>query len=214
LPDFKLERSLGGIVAGIDEAGRGPLAGPVVAAAVILGNGEGPARRLPPLLRHWLDDSKRVPPVRRQMLYEALLDAAQANRICYGLGAASVGEIDRFNILAATHLAMARALAALRLVPDIALVDGNRAPPLPCRVETIVGGDGLSLSIAAASILAKVTRDRLMQRLASRFPGFGWEHNMGYGTDEHRAALERLGPTRHHRHSFAPLRPVQGELSL
>ena len=121
-----------------------------------------------------------------------------------GIGAASVAEIDRINILRATLTAMCRAVAALGIAPAIALVDGNVPPPLPCPVETVIGGDGLSLSIAAASVIAKVTRDRLMRRLALRYGGYGWDHNVGYGTEEHRAALLALGVTPHHRRSFAP----------
>ncbi|MBT5416013.1 MAG: ribonuclease HII [Rhodospirillaceae bacterium] len=195
MPDLALERGLPGPVAGIDEAGRGPLAGPVVAAAVIL-----PDRGLPDSLMNRLDDSKKLAPALREELFAEL-----TGRVEIGLGAASVGEIDRLNILQATMLAMARALAHLPRRPTTALVDGNRAPVLPCRVQTVVGGDGLSLSIAAASIAAKVTRDRLMRRLARRHPGFGWERNAGYGTTEHRAALVRAGPTKHHRRSFAPI---------
>lgn len=220
MPDFAFERRLSGLVCGIDEAGRGPLAGPVLAAAVILlpegrppGRGPG-VRRLPKLLRQGLDDSKRVPPEKREELYVALTRAAREGLVRFAAAAASVAEIDRLNILAATHLAMSRAVAALGVVPDVALVDGDRAPVLPCPVETVVGGDGLSLSIAAASIVAKVTRDRLMARLAARYPGYRWEQNMGYGTPEHLQALFLLGATCHHRQSFAPVRFIQGELSL
>lgn len=195
MPDLLLERGLAGPVAGIDEAGRGPLAGPVVAAAVIL-----PPRGLPKALVRGLDDSKKLPAARRRELFALLVDQAEI-----GIGSASVGEIDRINILQATMLAMARALARLPARPAAALVDGNRAPTLPCAVRTVIGGDGLSLSIAAASIVAKVTRDRLMTLLSQRHPGFGWERNAGYGTAEHRAALIRIGPTRHHRRSFAPV---------
>ena len=214
MPDLRLERRARRIVCGIDEAGRGPLAGPVVAAAVILGDGRGQTRGLPRLLIDGLDDSKRVAPERRVVLAAALVEAARVRLVRFGIAAASAAEIDRLNILAATELAMARALHALGVTPDLALVDGYRAPPLSCPVETVVGGDGLSLSIAAASILAKVARDRLMVRLAARHPGYGWEHNMGYGTAAHRDALFRLGPTPHHRHSFAPVRLRQGALTL
>lgn len=193
MPDLSHERRLGGIVAGIDEAGRGPLAGPVVAAAVVL-----PAV-LPAGLADSLDDSKKLSARRRDALYDLVTGCA-----AFGIGFAEVEEIDRLNILQATFLAMRRALDGVGPV-DWALVDGNRKPKLACRIECLVGGDGLSLSIAAASILAKVTRDRLMLRLAEEFPGYGWDHNMGYGTAEHRAALVRLGPTPHHRRSFAPV---------
>ncbi len=198
MPDFTLERAAGGPVAGIDEAGRGPWAGPVVAAAVIL----DPAT-LPHLLAVGLDDSKTLPPARRRELYRGLLECAEI-----GIGAASVREIEEDNVLGATLTAMGRALTALPRRPTVALVDGNRAPDLPCRVETVVGGDSLSMSIAAASIVAKVTRDRIMARLSSRYPGFAWERNAGYGTAEHRRALERHGPTPHHRRGFAPIRAM------
>src|SRR6202030_846874 len=123
-----------------------------------------------------------------------------------GVGAASVGEIDRINILRASLRAMARAVAALGLTPDIALVDGNVAPPLSCPVKTVVKGDALSFSIAAASVVAKVTRDRIMHCLAGRYPGYGWESNVGYSTPEHGAAIRALGVTPHHRRSFEPVR--------
>ena len=201
MPDFALERAAGGIVAGIDEAGRGPWAGPVVAAAVIL----DPAT-LPSSLTGGIDDSKALSPARRRDLYRGLLDRAEI-----GVGAASVREIEEDNILGATLIAMARALAALPRRPSAALVDGNRAPDIPCRVETVVRGDSRSLSIAAASIVAKVTRDGIMARLSARYPEFAWERNAGYGTAEHRRALERHGPTPHHRRSFAPIRALLGD---
>ncbi len=195
-----MERAAGGVVAGVDEAGRGPWAGPVVAAAVIL----DPAT-LPDVLRHGLDDSKRLTAARRADLFASLSDHARI-----GVGRAEVAEIDTLNILQAALLAMSRAVAALGTVPDIALVDGNRAPSLPCPVRCVVKGDAASLSIAAASIVAKVTRDRCMGELARDFPGYGWDRNAGYGTAEHRAALERLGVTPHHRVSFAPVRKILG----
>ena len=198
MPDYRLERQLGGLVCGIDEVGRGPWAGPVVAAAVVL----DPAR-LPRALRAEIDDSKRVPADRRQLIALALRNHARI-----GIGAASVDEIDRINVLRATYLAMRRALARLPCRPDAALVDGDRAPPLDCRVVTVVGGDGRSLSIAAASIVAKVVRDGMMHRLAARYPGYGWDTNVGYGTEGHRDGLARLGPTRHHRRSFAPIQQL------
>ena len=196
MPDFSLEEAAGGVVAGIDEAGRGPWAGPVVAAAVILERGAIPAG---------VDDSKVLSRKRRETLYDVLLGAARV-----GVGSAGVDEIDSLNILAASLLAMQRAVADLGAVPDLALVDGNRAPRLPCPVRCVVKGDALSLSIAAASIVAKVTRDRLMADLAVSWPGYGWERNAGYGTREHRAALERLGVTPEHRRSFAPIIKILG----
>ncbi len=198
MPDFALERAAGGPVAGIDEAGRGPWAGPVVAAAVIL----DPAT-LPRFLAAGLDDSKTLSPARRRELYRGLMECAEI-----GIGAASVREIEERNILGATLTAMGRALAALPRRPSAALVDGNRAPDVPCRVETVVRGDSRSMSIAAASIVAKVTRDGIMARLSARYPGFAWERNAGYGTAEHRRALERHGPTPHHRRCFSPIRAM------
>jgi ribonuclease HII len=196
MPDFALEMSCKGVVCGVDEAGRGPLAGPVVAAAVILDR-----RRLPRALRYGLDDSKRLSREAREE-FAALLERSGA---AIGVGAASVIEIDRRNILQATLAAMGRAVAALGVLPQTALVDGTVPPPLACAVRTVVGGDGLSLSIAAASVIAKVTRDRLMQRLAQRYDGYGWMTNVGYGTAEHQRAIEALGLTPHHRRSFAPV---------
>ena len=194
MPDLSLEAAVRGLVAGIDEAGRGPWAGPVVAAAVILDR-----RAIP----EGVADSKRLSPARREALYAQLETSARI-----GVGAASVAEIDTLNVLGATLLAMRRALMRLRVVPALALIDGDRAPALPCAARTVVRGDSRSLSIAAASIVAKVTRDRLMARLAQAHPGFGWERNRGYGTPEHRAALIRLGLTPHHRRSFAPIREL------
>jgi ribonuclease HII len=210
MPDFAFERGCRGIVCGIDEAGRGPLAGPVVAAAVILER-----QRFPVMLRRELDDSKLLAPQRRADCYRALWRCAWRGAARIGVGAASVREIDSLNILRASLLAMARAVAALSLDPDTALVDGCIAPPVACAVQTIVKGDAQSFSIAAASVIAKVTRDRLMRALAPRYPGYGWETNVGYATAEHGRALRRLGPTPHHRRSFAPVRLAAGpELPL
>ncbi len=202
MPDFAAERALGsplgGPVAGVDEAGRGPLAGPVVAAAVCF-----PGLDLPPAVRSLIDDSKKLSAAGREAAYSAILEAGTV-----GMGEAGVAEIDRLNILQATLLAMQRAVAALAAPPAAVLVDGNRAPDLPCPAHPMVGGDGRSLSIAAASIVAKVTRDRIMTRLAAEYPGYGWERNAGYGVAAHRAALAALGPTPHHRRSFAPVRDM------
>ena len=194
MPNFAREAALGGLVCGIDEVGRGPLAGPVVAAAVILDRA-----KMPRSLRKCIDDSKKLTAEEREEYAVALRSCAMI-----ALGAAAVGEIDRINILRASLLAMRRAVAALPTQPTVALVDGNQAPTLPCPVHTVVGGDGLSLSIAAASIVAKVARDRLMHQLAPRYEGYGWETNVGYATAEHRAAIVRLGLTPHHRLSFQP----------
>jgi ribonuclease HII len=200
MPGFAHERKIGGIVAGIDEAGRGPLAGPVVAACVVLDLGRTTRK-----LSRALDDSKRLTREERETAFEKLLAARADGIAAIGVGAASVTEIDRINILQATFLAMRRAVARLPMRPDHALIDGDRIPPqLPCAATALVGGDGLSLSIAAASIVAKVVRDRAMTRLAARYPQFGWTTNVGYGTGEHTQALARSGPSRHHRLSFAP----------
>jgi ribonuclease HII len=195
MPDLVLERAAGGIVAGVDEAGRGPLAGPVVAAAAVIDEA-----RLAHTLSIRIDDSKKLKPAARLEVFAALAGCARI-----AVGAASVAEIDRLNILGATMLAMRRAVLSLGVLPDLVLIDGNRTPELPCPAQAIVGGDGRCLSIAAASIAAKVVRDRIMASLAARHPGFGWERNAGYGTAAHRAALARLGPTPHHRRSFAPV---------
>ena len=197
-PDLSLEDAAGGRVAGVDEAGRGPWAGPVVAAAVMFAAG-GP----PPALRATIDDSKRCAAPRRAALHAEILACADA-----AVGIASVAEIDSMNILGATLLAMRRAIVGLGAAPDLVLVDGNRTPRLPCPARAVVGGDRRSLSIAAASIVAKVTRDRLMARLAVDHPGYGWERNAGYGTAAHRAGLARLGPSPQHRRSFRPIRAL------
>jgi ribonuclease HII len=210
MPDFAHERGCRGVVCGIDEAGRGPLAGPVVAAAVILER-----QRFPRMLREVLDDSKLLAAERREQCYRSLLRCAGRGAARIGVGAASVREIDDLNILRASLLAMARAVAALSVEPDIALVDGTIAPPIGCAVRTIVKGDAQSFSIAAASVVAKVTRDRIMRALARRYPRYGWATNVGYATAEHGSALQQHGPTPHHRRSFAPVRRAAGaELPL
>lgn len=181
------------LIAGVDEAGRGPLAGPVVAAAVVLPQ----AVAIP-----GLDDSKKLAARRREALYEALVASPG---VSWGIGIIGAEEIDRLNILQATRQAMETALAALDPPPDIALLDGLPFREFAFRSRAIVGGDARSLSIAAASIIAKVTRDRLMRRLHGEFPGYGFDRNKGYGTAEHLDALRRLGPCPLHRRSFAPV---------
>ncbi len=181
-----------GSVAGVDEAGRGPWAGPVVAAAVILDR-----RQVPP----GLNDSKKLSEAARERLYAPIIAGAR-----HGIGMASVVEIDSLNIHWATMLAMERAVAALGCVPDHVLVDGNRLPRWAYRATAIIKGDALSLSIAAASIIAKVTRDRLMAVLDTECPGYGWARNKGYGTADHARGLAALGVTAHHRRSYAPVR--------
>ena len=194
MPNLSYERKAGGIVAGIDEAGRGPWAGPVVAGAVILCE-----KKIP----RGIDDSKKLTLADREFLYDKI-----TTRCHWGVGIASVEEIDTHNILQATKLAMVRAFEALGLMPDAALVDGNQPPALPCKVHALIGGDGLSLSIGAASIIAKVTRDRMMCELARAHPGYGWERNAGYGTAQHQKALASLGLTIHHRRSYAPIKAL------
>src|ERR1700759_2916159 len=197
MPHFIYEsrylKTMAGPVCGVDEAGRGPLAGPVVAAAVIFQKG-----RIP----RGLNDSKQLREEDREALFPRIMEMA----IAVGVGEASVGEIDLVNIRQATHLAMARAVRALSVAAQFALVDGNDAPALPCKCETLVKGDGRSVSIAAASIIAKVTRDRLMARLHDEHPGYNWKRNKGYGTPEHYDGLRLHGVTIHHRRSFGPIR--------
>ena len=199
MPDLALESQHAGRVAGVDEVGRGPLAGPVVAAAVVFPRG------VPDSLAALIDDSKRLSPAAREAACAALLASSVAE---IAVAAASVAEIERLNILAASLLAMRRAVLRLPTAPDFALVDGNRPPALACPVRCVVGGDALCLSIAAASIVAKVVRDRAMARLHLRYPGYGWASNAGYGTLAHRAALRRLGPTAHHRRTFGTVRAL------
>jgi ribonuclease HII len=190
-PTFDLENDFDGLVAGVDEAGRGPWAGPVVASAVILNQSCTPAG---------LRDSKTLTEKRRRELSAALWKCARI-----GVGVATVEEIDTMNILQASLLAMARAVADLPVRPSVALVDGNIKPKLRCPAYTVVKGDMKSMSIAAASIIAKTTRDRMMRELARDFPEYAWERNKGYGAPAHREALNSFGVTPHHRRSFAPI---------
>ena len=201
-PHFRQERALlrAGLwpVAGVDEAGRGPLAGPVSAAAVILD---------PKKLPRGIDDSKKLSSSARTDFFDLIC----ARALAIGVGLASVEEIDRLNIRNATFLAMRRALEALAIPPAHALIDGNASPrDLFCPATTIVKGDAISLSISAASIIAKVTRDRLMERLHEAYPLYGFADHMGYGVPAHLAALRAHGPCPFHRRSFAPVRAAQG----
>ncbi len=197
MPDFAYEEKLAergfARVAGVDEAGRGPLAGPVAAAAVIL-----PRSFSCPLL----NDSKKLSRKRREELYAEITGSSL---VIWSVAVVEPGEIDEFNILRATHRAMALALSGLSEQPDIALVDGLPVKGLPVGHESLVKGDGLSLSIAAASVIAKVTRDRIMARIDEEFPEYGFIRNQGYGTREHLEALRKHGPCRHHRRSFQPV---------
>ncbi len=207
-PDFSAEKTIAretgrpagkALVCGVDEVGRGPLAGPVVAAAVILNPSSVPAG---------LDDSKKLTAKKREALFDIIQEAA----VAYAIAEASVEEIDELNILEASMLAMRRAVAALPVSAEAVLVDGNRNPgfgDLP--TSTLIKGDGRSLSIAAASILAKVFRDRLMAKLSESYPDYGWAQNAGYGVAKHRRALELVGVSPHHRRSFAPIRQILDE---
>ncbi len=200
MPTLEIESQYKGMVGGVDEVGRGPWAGPVVAAvAVFL---EPP----PPSLMKNIDDSKKLSKIKREKIYSDLLDLKAFQ---YGLGLASVEEIDLLNISKATFLAMERAVQNLPQKPHALLIDGKFIPSFEgIQTRAMIGGDGISLSIAAASILAKVTRDRMMEKLALDHPPFGWERNAGYGTAEHQKALKTHGVTPHHRKSFAPVRAL------
>lgn len=198
MPNFDLEKQAlqkyGVPVAGVDEAGRGPWAGPVVAAAVILD---------PDRIPVGLDDSKKLKTNQREHLFDMLMTSAHV-----GVGIADVARIDRDNILNATLWAMTQAVAQLPMEARSVLVDGNRSPHLQCPTQLVIKGDSQSLSIAAASIIAKVTRDKMMYDLALQFPQYGWETNKGYGTKHHVEALNLHGATCHHRRSFKPVQKV------
>ena len=198
-PNFHLEEAAFAegyrIIAGVDEVGRGPLAGPVTAAAVVLDPGRIPKG---------LNDSKKLSAKRRAVLYDEIMEVAQVS-----IAEASVGEIDALNILRASHLAMERAIAGLAITPDLALIDGNMIPRgLHIPARAVIKGDGVSQSIAAASIMAKIWRDRGMWDLAQHYPGYGWETNAGYPSKSHKAALQNLGVTPHHRRSFKPVHNI------
>ena len=197
-PDFSLERAAGAPkkrIAGVDEAGRGAWCGPVVAAAVVF---DDPAR-----IPDGLDDSKKLSAKKRDVLFDLILASADV-----GIGYGSVEQIEVRNVLNATLDAMRDAILALDQAPDHALIDGNKTPLLSCPADAIIGGDGRAVSIAAASIIAKVTRDRLMHALDADFPGYGWSTNVGYGTPVHKQGLERLGVCVHHRRSYKPIRNI------
>lgn len=197
MPDFSLENEHGSIVIGVDEVGRGPLAGPVVAAAVCIPM----ENRGHPVWRD-VQDSKKLSAVRREVLFSVIQGQCQ-----FGIAEASVEEIDTINILQASLLAMRRAIEQIACDNPFILVDGNRlSKSWPWEARAVVKGDSKSVSIAAASILAKVTRDRMMEQFAQTYPAYGWANNAGYGTPEHLAALETHGVTHHHRRSFAPVR--------
>ncbi len=199
MPDFTFERACGShLVAGVDEAGRGPWAGPVVAAAAVLWNGAEPQ-----YLPRTINDSKKLTAACREQLYQEITGAFDV-----GVGIVDVVAIDTINILQATLLAMRQAVANLSSAPAMVLVDGLHIPQLPCGAQAIIKGDERSISIAAASIVAKVTRDRIMRQLHREFPHYGWEKNAGYGTKAHQQALLAHGVSPHHRRSFRPVREL------
>ena len=202
MPNWKHEIEAGikngVIVCGVDEVGRGPLAGPVVACAVVLPVG------MPRRITRRLKDSKQIDREEREEVAQILRET-----VPFGVGMADVEEIDRINILRASHLAMLRAFESVPSRPAYALVDGNQPPNLPCPITCIIGGDAISLSIAAASIIAKVERDKIMRELAVAHPVYGWDTNVGYSTRDHLTALKEHGPTPFHRKSFRPVYELQ-----
>lgn len=202
MPDFAFENQLQGMVAGVDEAGRGPWAGPVVAGAVVFLNHE-----VDEFLLENLDDSKKITPKKREALYEKLFEAQAKGQILIGIGQASPKEIDEINILQATFEAMKRAVAGLGKIPDYAIIDGNQKPKdFPCKSMTLIKGDVRSCSVAAASIVAKVFRDRMMKDLAKQYPYYGFEKNAGYGTKAHIAGIKSHGIIDGvHRKSYRPI---------
>jgi len=204
MPDFKFEDGYRGVVVGLDEAGRGPWVGPVVAGAAVFIN-----RDVNPYLLQHLNDSKKLSKKRREELFERIKQEAEKGCMCYGIGQASAEEIDEMNILQASFLAMSRALEKLDIKPDMALIDGNRLPKkFSCPCQCVVKGDSLSYSIAAASIVAKVYRDHLMEDMALKYPGYGFEKNAGYGTKDHIEGLQKYGITPEHRKSYQPIKEI------
>ena len=202
MPDFSLEYEVLGVVAGIDEAGRGPLVGPVVAGCVVFVN-----RDVNPYLLENLNDSKKISKKKREKLYEILIEEKEKGNVLIGIGKASVKEIDELNILNATFVAMNRALEDSKANPMVVLVDGNKIPKgMKVEAKAIVKGDSKSYSISAASIVAKVYRDNLMEEMALKYPYYGFEKNAGYGTKEHMEALSKYGITPEHRTSYAPIK--------
>ena len=206
MPDFSFEKSLNksDLIVGLDEAGRGPWCGPVVAACVGWQN-----LQCPDDLAHQINDSKKLTAQKREQLYDKIIQITPI----WGIGQASAKEIDEINILQASFLAMRRALDQViqkGFRPTVALIDGNRLPDWEIEKHALIGGDGKSLSIAAASILAKVTRDRIMTKLAQKYPQYGWEKNAGYGTKAHQQGLAKYGITPEHRRSYAPIQKILG----
>ncbi len=202
MPDFSFEDEVNGIVAGVDEAGRGPWVGPVVAGCAVFLN-----RDVNPFLLENLNDSKKLSKKKREQLFDVLQQEANLGHIKIGIGLASAQEIDDINILNASFLAMDRAIKNAKIVPDMVLIDGNRVPKkFDYVAKSVIKGDAKSYSISAASILAKVYRDRLMEEMALKFPGYGFEKNAGYGTKAHIEGLKKFGATPEHRKSYAPIK--------
>lgn len=206
MPDFEIENTLSGFTAGIDEAGRGPWAGPVVAGAVVILD-----RNIEKSLLEGLDDSKKLTAKKREKLYQALFEEEAKGKVAIGIGEATAKEIDDINILQATFLAMKRAAEALKIKPDAAIIDGNQNPKnFPFKTQTVIKGDAKSYSIAAASIVAKVYRDRLMNNLAQKYPHYAFEKNAGYGTAAHIKGLNEHGICAEHRCSYKPIKKILG----
>lgn len=207
-PDFHIEEQYDGIVAGFDEVGCGPWAGPVVAGGVVLIR-----EKIPHELASQIQDSKKLTPLKRLKVFQAL-KALEGTAVFWAVGLCSVREIEALNIRQAALKAMERAEEALvsllpsHLSPVVGLVDGRAVPRLSCPVHPVVKGDQLSLTVAAASVFAKITRDQMMKNLSTAYPHYGWDRNAGYGTKAHRHALETYGPTVHHRRTFAPIRTL------
>ena len=202
MPDFKFEDQYEGLVCGIDEAGRGPWVGNVVAGAVIVLD-----RNLPAELLDNLNDSKKLSKSKREYLYQLLRQAEKEGKVKIGIGEATPQEIDENNILQATFMAMSRAVINLGVQPNMALIDGNRVPKIfPCSATSIIKGDARSYSISAASIVAKVWRDRELEKLAQKYPYYGFEHNAGYGTKDHIEGIKKYGLIPEHRKSYKPIR--------
>lgn len=197
VPDYTIEERCDEPVCGVDEAGRGALCGPVVAAAVILDKDDYPIE---------INDSKMLSQNLRERLFQQIIRSGTV-----GVGLANVDEVEELNVLNAALLAMERAISNLGVIPETALIDGNRLPSLSCAGRAVVRGDRVSVSIAAASIVAKVTRDRLMSELSVEYPGYGWDANAGYGTPRHLRAIRSLGITRHHRKGFSPIAKILEE---
>lgn len=210
MPDFAFENQLQGMVAGVDEAGRGPWAGPVVAGAVVFLTHE-----VDEFLLENLDDSKKITPKKRETLYEKLFEAQDKGQVLIGIGQAQAQEIDEMNILQATFLAMKRAVKGLGKIPDYAIIDGNQKPKdFPCQSMTLIKGDARSYSVAAASIAAKVFRDRMMKDLALRYPYYGFEKNAGYGTKAHIEGIKAFGIIDGvHRKSYRPIQEALAKVA-